>query len=155
MKLKLKQKAPQFKAADQNGKVHELKEWQGRWLILYFYPKDDTPGCTKEACSFRDNLAELKKKGITVAGVSADDEKIHKKFAKKYDLPFTLLADDKKEIVKKYDVWGKKTFMGRDYFGIKRTTFLIDPDGKIAKIYENVKPDDHALQIIEDLEKLV
>lgn len=154
MKLKLKQKAPQFKTVDQNGKLHELKEWQGKWLILYFYPKDDTPGCTKEACSFRDNFAKFKKKRIVVVGISADDKKTHKRFAKKYNLPFMLLADNKKEVIKKYNVWGKKTFMGHSYLGIKRTTFLIDPSGKVAKIYENVKPDDHALQIIEDLKQI-
>src|SRR3989344_5526375 len=147
--------APDFTLPDQHRALHTLAEYRGGWLILYFYPKDDTPGCVKEACSFRDNFAELKKKGIVVVGISTDNEKSHKKFEKKYNLPFTLLIDDKKELVKKYGVWGKKTFMGRSYMGTRRTTFLINPRGKISNIYENVKPDDHALQIIEDLEKIL
>ncbi|OGI14270.1 MAG: hypothetical protein A2878_00335 [Candidatus Moranbacteria bacterium RIFCSPHIGHO2_01_FULL_54_31] len=154
MPLKLKQKAPHFALPDQDGTEHTLKEYQGKWVALYFYPKDDTPGCAKEACSFRDGYAPLKRAGIAVLGVSADAVKSHQKFAKKFSLPFPLLADEEKTVVALYGVWGKKKFMGREYMGISRTTFLIDRTGKIAKIYENVKPDDHAAEILADVKQL-
>ena len=119
--------------------------------MLYFYPKDDTPGCTTEACSIRDNWARFKKAGLVVLGASTDSVKSHAKFAEKYDLPFPLLADEKKELVKDYGVWGKKKFMGREYLGTKRWSFLIDPTGRIAKIYEDVKPNEHADEVLADL----
>ncbi|MBP9751892.1 MAG: thioredoxin-dependent thiol peroxidase [Candidatus Moranbacteria bacterium] len=149
--LKLKSKAPSFSLPDQEGKEHTLKDYLGKWVVLYFYPKDDTPGCTVEACSFRDNYSKLKRTGIVVLGVSVDPMKKHAKFVEKYSLPFTLLSDEEKMVVERYGVWGKKKFMGREYMGTMRTTFLIDPKGKIAKIYENVKPDAHAEEILSDV----
>ncbi len=154
MKLKLNQKAPDFKLPDQNGKEHKLSDCAGKWVLLYFYPKDDTPGCTKEACGIRDNFPAFKKMKAVVLGVSADSSASHVKFADKYKLPFTLLSDEKKEVLEKYGVWGKKKFMGREYMGISRTSFLINPLGKIAKIYENVKPEIHAEEVLKDLEEI-
>lgn len=153
MKLKTGDKAPNFKLQDQNNKAHSLADYEGKWLLLYFYPKDDTPGCTKEACAIRDSFPSFGKLKAVVLGISADSVQNHKKFAEKYKLPFTLLADIKKEIVKKYGVWGKKKFMGREYDGIFRTSFLINPKGKIVKIYENVKPEIHVEEVIKDLTK--
>lgn len=152
--LKLKSKAPAFVLPDQEGKPHALQDYLGRWVALYFYPKDDTPGCTAEACSFRDNFSRLKRVGIAVVGVSVDPVKKHKKFVEKYELPFALLADEGKTVVERYGVWAKKKFMGREYLGTLRTTFLIDPAGKIARIYENVKPDAHAEEILADMKAL-
>lgn len=154
MKLKLKQAAPEFELPDQGGHIHKLKDYRGRWLLLYFYPKDDTPGCTKEACAIRDNLPKFKNLKIDVAGISADTVKSHQKFAEKYGLPFVLLSDEKREVLKKYGVWAKKKFLGKEYMGILRTSFLIDPKGKIAKIYESVKPDTHAEEVLEDMRAL-
>lgn len=154
MLLKQGTKAPEFSLPDQEEQIHTLKEYLERWVALYFYPKDDTPGCIKEACGFRDGFATLKRAGIMVLGVSADSVKSHRKFAEKFSLPFPLLADEEKKVVKLYGVWGKKKFMGREYLGIFRTTFLIDPKGKIAKIYENVNPDDHAREILADVKEL-
>ena len=151
MKLKVGQKAPDFKLPDQNGKLHSLTENKGSWILIYFYPKDDTPGCTKEACMIRNTLPDFKKLKCTVFGISVDSIKSHKKFADKYKLSFTLLADEKKETVKKYNVWAKKTFMGKSYMGTRRTSFLIGPDGRIKKIYENVKPELHAQEVLDDL----
>lgn len=148
MILKIGQAAPAVELPDQNGKIHRLKDYRDGWVLLYFYPKDDTPGCTKEACAIRDNFPDFKKLKIQVFGVSVDSVKSHQKFAAKYDLPFTLLADEKKEVVNAYGVWGRKKFMGREYDGTFRTSFLIDPEGKIAKIYENVKPEIHAEEIL-------
>ena len=141
--------APAFKTTDQNGESVSLKKLRGRKVVLYFYPKDDTPGCTKEACSFRDAYSKFKKKDITVLGVSPDKEAAHKKFVTKYQLPFTLLADTDHSIAEAYGVWGEKKFMGRTYLGVHRTTFLIDEKGKIRKIFEKVKPEDHASEVLE------
>jgi thioredoxin-dependent peroxiredoxin len=149
--LKPGSKAPAFTLSDQEGKAHTLADYQGQWVLLYFYPKDDTPGCTKEACTIRDAWPKFKKLKIHVFGVSVDSTKSHAKFVDKYDLPFTLLADADKEVVKKYGVWGEKKFMGRTYMGTSRMSFLIDPAGKIAKVYENVKPEEHAAEVLEDL----
>jgi peroxiredoxin Q/BCP len=150
----LNKPAPTFALPDQNGKTHSLKDYRGRWLVLYFYPKDLTPGCTVEACSFRDNEARLAAAGAAVLGVSADTVKRHGKFADTYKLSFPLLADESKEICKAYASYGKKKFMGREYEGIKRNTFLIDPEGKIVKIYESVKPAAHVQDILEDLKTM-
>jgi peroxiredoxin Q/BCP len=147
-------KAPPFSLPDQTGKVRTLKEFLGHWVVLYFYPKDDTPGCTVEACSFRDQFAALKRSGAVVLGVSIDPVKKHMKFAEKYSLPFTLLSDEAKQIVERYGVWGKKKFMGREYMGTHRVSFLIDPKGKIAKIYDPVKPAGHAEAVLEDIRLL-
>jgi peroxiredoxin Q/BCP len=146
--------APDFKLPDQDGKEHSLSYHRGSWVLLYFYPKDDTPGCTKEACSIRDSFPALGELSAKVFGVSTDSVASHKKFAEKYGLPFTLLADEDKTVVKAYGVWGKKNFMGKEYEGTLRTSFLIDPKGNIAKIYENVKPEKHAEEVIFDLKKL-
>src|SRR6186713_2141558 len=125
--------APNFAAKDANGETVNLKDYRGQKVVLYFYPKDDTPGCTKEACSFRDGFAPFKKQGIRVLGVSPDSEASHKKFITKYKLPFTLLADTDRSIAEAYGVWGEKKFMGRTYMGVHRTTFPIDEKGKIKK----------------------
>ncbi|OGZ55066.1 MAG: hypothetical protein A3H64_03745 [Candidatus Ryanbacteria bacterium RIFCSPLOWO2_02_FULL_45_11c] len=151
MKLSTGTKAPDFTLSDQNGKNHSLSDYKGKWILLYFYPKDDTPGCTKEACGIRDTFPKFKKMDAVVFGVSADSAQKHKKFADKYKLPFTLLSDEDKKIINAYGVWAKKKFMGREYMGILRTSFLIDPKEKIAKIYEKVKPDTHAEEVLEDL----
>jgi len=140
--------APAFKTTDTNGKSLSLKDFRGQKVVLYFYPKDDTPGCTKEACSFRDGFSKFKKRGITILGVSPDSEKSHQKFTAKYKLPFTLLADTDHSIADAYGVYGEKKFMGRTYMGIHRTTFLIDEKGKIKKVFEKVKPDDHADEVL-------
>lgn len=133
----------------------KLSEHVGSWVLVYFYPKDDTPGCTKEACAIRDAFPDFRKLGITVLGVSIDSEKSHEKFIAKYDLPFTLVSDETKEIVGKYGVWAKKKFMGREYMGTLRTSFLIDPQGNIRKIYENVKPETHAAEVLEEIRNIL
>ena len=140
--------APAFKTTDANGETVNLKDLRGHKVVLYFYPKDDTPGCTKEACSFRDAFSKFKKRGITILGVSPDSEKSHQKFVTKYNLPFTLLADTDHSIADAYGVYGEKKFMGRTYMGIHRTTFLIDEKGKIKKVFEKVKPEDHADEVL-------
>jgi thioredoxin-dependent peroxiredoxin len=150
MKIKVRDRAPDFTLPDQNGKEHKLSDYKSQWVLLYFYPNDDTPGCTKEACAIRDGFPDFKKLKITVLGVSANSVKSHKKFADKYKLPFTLLADESKVVVKKYDVWAKKKFMGREYMGTLRTSFLINPSGQISKIYENVKLELHADEVLAD-----
>jgi peroxiredoxin Q/BCP len=148
LKLKEGAKAPPFTAATSGGGKVSLYDYKGRNVILYFYPKDDTPGCTKEACAFRDHFAEFKKKGAVVLGISTDPVKSHDKFVEKFKLPFTLLADDDKKIVEAYGVWGEKMFMGRKYMGTHRVTFLIGPDGKIRKIWPTVKPEEHAEEVL-------
>lgn len=146
-------KAADFSLPDQNGKVHKLSDYQGGWVVLYFYPKDNTPGCTKEACGFRDSIGELKKLGVVVLGVSADSVISHKKFSDKYQLNFPLLSDVKKEVIKKYDAWGKKKFLGKEFEGILRITYLINPQGEIVKKFEKVKPEIHAKEIIDEIKK--
>ena len=147
--LKEGDKAPDFTSTDQDGKKVKLSDYKGKRVVLYFYPKDDTPGCTKEACSFRDSFSKFKKQGIAVLGVSPDSEASHKKFVAKYKLPFTLLADTDRSISEAYGVYGEKKFMGRTYMGVHRTTFLIDEKGKIKKVFEKVKPDEHASEVLE------
>ncbi|HJW14793.1 MAG TPA: thioredoxin-dependent thiol peroxidase [Thermoanaerobaculia bacterium] len=142
------QKAPDFQTTDQEGRPVSLKDFAGRKVVLYFYPKDDTPGCTKEACAFRDGHSEFRKRKIEVLGVSADGVESHKKFAEKFSLPFRLLADTDKTIVKSYGVWGEKSLYGRKFQGIHRVTYLIDEKGKIAAVWPKVKPDDHAREIL-------
>ena len=154
-RLKTGDKAPEFRLPDQAGETHSLKNYKGKWVVLYFYPKDDTTGCTKEACGIRDNFPKFKKMDAVVLGVSIDSPQSHTKFIKKYKLPFTLLADTEKAVVKKYGVWGKKQFMGRTYDGTFRTTFLIDQKGKIEKVYEKVTPEGHAEEVLRDLEELM
>jgi thioredoxin-dependent peroxiredoxin len=151
LKLKEGDPAPAFTAATSGGGKISLADYLGKNVILYFYPKDDTPGCTKEACAFRDDFAQFKKKGAVVFGVSPDSVKSHDKFVAKFKLPFTLLADEDKKIVEAYGVWGEKTFMGRKYLGVYRVTFLIGPDGKIKKIWPQVKPEEHAAEVLAAL----
>lgn len=149
MKLNVGDSAPEFSLPDQNGKVHSLSEHIGKWVLLYFYPKDDTPGCTKQACAIRDNFPEFQRLDCVIYGISTDSEKSHKKFEEKYKLPFTLLADTEKETAKAYDVWAPKKFMGREFLGTLRTSFLINPEGKIAHIFEKVKPEEHAEEVLD------
>lgn len=153
LKLKLKEgdKAPAFSAASNGGCRISLAQFKGKHVILYFYPRDDTPGCTKEACAFRDYFVEFRKKGAVVLGVSVDPVKSHGKFAEKYKLPFRLLADAHKKIVKAYGVWGQKSFLGRKYMGTHRVTFLIGPGGRIKKIWPTVKPETHAGEVLAAL----
>lgn len=143
--------APEFSVSTNGGGTISLSDYKGKNVILYFYPKDDTPGCTKEACAFRDNFSAFKKKGAVILGVSPDPVKSHDKFVDKFKLPFTLLADVDKKIVSAYGVWGEKTFMGRKYMGTHRVTFLIGPDGYIKKIWPLVKPDEHAAEVLAAL----
>ena len=151
LKLKPGDKAPQFSAVTQDGSRISLADLKGKDVILYFYPRDDTPGCTKEACAFRDEFAAFKKRGAVVLGVSTDSAKSHGKFATKFKLPFPLLADEDKSIVQAYGVWGQKSFMGRKYMGTHRVTFLIGPDGRIKKIWTEVKPAEHAKDVLAAL----
>ena len=151
LKLKEGDVAPAFSAATNGGGIVSLANFKGRNVILYFYPKDDTPGCTKEACGFRDHFAEFKRRGAVVLGVSTDSAKSHDRFVEKFRLPFTLLADEDKQIVEAYGVWGEKRFMGRKYLGTHRVTFLIGLDGRIKKIWPRVKPEEHAQEVLAAL----
>ena len=151
LKLREGDKAPDFTATTNDGGKVSLSDLKGKPVILYFYPRDDTPGCTKEACAFRDEFAAFKKKGAVVLGVSTDSGKSHDKFAAKYRLPFTLVADEDKQIVQDYGVWGEKSFMGRKYMGTHRVTFLVGPDGKIKRIWPEVKPAEHAQEVLAAL----
>ena len=143
--------APDFSVSTQSGKTATLTDFRGKKVILYFYPKDDTPGCTKEACAFKDHFSQFSKKGAIILGASPDSVKSHAKFAQKFQLPFTLLADEDQKISTAYGVWGEKVFMGRKYMGVHRTTFLIGPDGRIEKIWPEVKPEEHAAEVLENL----
>ncbi len=143
--------APDFQLADETGTVRKLSDYRGKPVVLYFYPKDDTPGCTKEACSFRDDYSVYAEAGVVILGVSPDSPKSHAKFKEKYHLPFTLLADENHEVCELYEVWGQKKFMGREYDGVFRTTFLIDADGKVKKVFPEVKPDGHSAQVLAAL----
>jgi peroxiredoxin Q/BCP len=151
LKLKEGDLAPEFSVNTNGGGKISLADYLGKNVILYFYPKDDTPGCTKEACAFRDHFADFKKKGAVIFGVSTDPVKSHDKFVEKFKLPFTLLADEDKKIVEAYGVWGEKSFMGRKYMGTNRVTFLIGADGRIKKIWPLVKPDEHAAEVLAAL----
>lgn len=149
MSLNIGDKAPDFEAKDQNGKTIKLSDLAGKKIVLYFYPKDDTPGCTAQACDLRDNHEKLLSQGYVVLGVSPDDEKSHQKFASKFDLPFSLLADTEKKINEAYGVWVEKSMYGRKYMGTARTTFIIDEKGKIAEVIDKVKTSEHTNQIIK------
>lgn len=146
--------APRFSLQDQDGKTHDLQNYKGRWVVLYFYPKDDTPGCTTEACSFRDEYGYIQEQGAVVLGVSKDSVASHKKFATKFSLNFPLLSDESLDVIKAYGAWGERSMYGRKFMGIIRSTFLINPEGKIVKEYPKVTPKDHAVQIVKDLEAL-
>lgn len=149
--LKKGNKAPAFSLSDQEGKIHSLSDYKGKKVLLYFYPKDDTPGCTTEACNFRDNYDDLEKAGLVVLGISKDSIKSHKKFAEKFSLPFPILSDESLQTIKAYGVWKLKKFMGREYMGVDRMSFLIDEKGKIERIYEKVKAAEHAEEVKKDV----
>lgn len=146
-------KAPNFSGVNQEGKLLSLSQYKGKKLALYFYPKDLTPGCTVESCNLRDNYSALKKAGVEIVGVSADDSKRHAKFIEKYSFPFDLIADTEKEIINDYGCWGPKVFMGRKFDGILRKTFIIDEKGKIISVIEKVTTKDHAQQILDEINK--
>jgi len=152
--LKVGDKAPDFSLPDQSGKLRSLKDFKGKKLVLYFYPRDNTSGCTKEACGFQDNLTRLGREGVEVVGVSADSVQSHEKFADKYDLRFPLLSDENKEAIKAYNVWKKKKMAGKEYMGIERTTYIIDEKGKIAHIFPKVKVNGHVDEVTQVLDQL-
>lgn len=154
IELKVGDPAPDFVLKDENGHKHSLSAYQGQPVVLFFYPKDDTPGCTTEACNFRDDYSAYEDIEVAILGVSADDEASHLAFKEKFNLPFPLLADVDKEVVYLYGVWGKKKMYGKEYEGIHRTTFLIDSDGNIAKIFEKVKPSIHSEEVLNAIEAL-
>ncbi len=141
--------APDFELLDENESLHRLSDYRGQTILLYFYPKDDTPGCTTEACNFRDDYSAYQNAGVVILGVSPDAPKDHTKFKAKYDLPFTLLADTDHQVCELYGVWGPKKFMGREYDGVYRTTFLIGPDGVIQHVFQDVKPADHSAEVLQ------
>ncbi len=143
--------APDFILPDETGVERKLSDYRGKPVVLYFYPKDDTPGCTTEACNFRDDYSAYQKAGVVILGVSPDSPKSHAKFKAKFDLPFSLLADEAHQVCELYGVWGRKKFMGREYDGVFRTTFLIDADGKIIQVFENVKPAEHSVEVLASL----
>ena len=145
-------KAPEFTLPDENGDVRRLSDYRGQQVVLYFYPKDDTPGCTTEACNFRDDYSAYQDAGVVILGISPDSPKKHTQFKEKYALPFSLLADEAHEVCELYGVWGRKKFMGREYDGVFRTTYLIDGEGEIVKVFENVKPADHSEEVLAALE---
>ena len=151
MELKIGQKAPDFMALNDKGEKVKLADLKGKKVVLYFYPKDDTPGCTKEACAFRDGIDEIKSRGAIVLGVSADSVYSHKKFKNKFDLNFPLLTDSDKKMVEGYGVWKEKSMYGKKYMGIERTTFIIDENGKIAHIFPKVKVDQHFDEVVDAL----
>ncbi len=143
--------APDFELLDDTNSLRKLSDYRGRNIVLYFYPKDDTPGCTREACNFRDDYSAYEKAGVVILGVSPDSVESHVKFKKKFQLQFPLLADDGHAVCDLYEVWGPKKFMGKEYEGVLRTTFLIDTEGKIKRVFENVRPAEHSLKLLTDL----
>lgn len=143
--------APNFTLPDETGQMRKLSDFLGQPVVLYFYPKDDTPGCTTEACNFRDDYQQYQQAGVVILGISPDSPKKHAKFKEKYHLPFTLLADETHEVCERYGVWGLKKFMGREYMGVLRTTFLIDQQGGIVQVFEGVKPDAHSAEVLAAL----
>ncbi len=154
MELKVGQKAPDFKLPDENGKLHSLSDYHGKTVVLYFYPKDDTPGCTLQACNFRDDYLKYKAAGAVILGVSPDDERSHEKFKDKFSLPFPLLADADHAVCEKYGVWAEKSMFGNKYFGVVRSTFLIGPDGTIAEVYNKVSVPKHSEKVLKAVEEL-
>ena len=146
--------APEFTLADAEGQMHSLSDYRGKPVVLYFYPKDDTPGCTKEACGFRDDYSAYEQAGVEILGVSPDTSESHAKFKTKYELPFTLLADPEHDVLKLYGVWGLKKSFGREYEGVFRTTFLIGEDGKLKKVFKKVKPAAHSAEILAALDEI-
>lgn len=151
--IEIGRKAPAFKLTDQHGKPHALADYVGKWVVLYFYPKDDTPGCTKQACQFRDAKRKLASRGAVVLGVSPDSEASHQRFAEKFELSFPLLADPDKAVCEKYGVWQEKKNYGRTYMGVVRTTYVIDPTGKVAARFDRVKVADHDAKVLSTLDE--
>jgi peroxiredoxin Q/BCP len=152
--LKVGDKAPAFSLKNTEGKTVKLSDFKGKKVVLYFYPKDDTPGCTKEACAFRDDYAQLQKRGVVVLGVSADDQRSHQKFTEKYSLPFTLLSDPDHTMMEKYDAWVEKNMYGRKYMGVARITYVIDEEGKIAHLFPKVKPETHSQDVLRVIDQM-
>ncbi|MBP6822799.1 MAG: thioredoxin-dependent thiol peroxidase [Acidobacteria bacterium] len=152
--LKVGAKAPAFSLTNTDGKTVKLSDFKGKKVALYFYPKDMTPGCTTEACGFRDDYSELKKRGVEVLGVSGDEQKSHQKFTEKYSLPFTLLSDPTHEMMEKYGAWGEKTLYGRKYMGVLRITYIIDEAGRIARVFEKVKTATHSKDVISAVDSM-
>ena len=148
-------KAPSFSLPDQNGKIHKLSDYKGNWLVIYFYPKDETPGCTKEACAYRDVNSELSKMGVKILGISKDSVASHKKFETNHSLTFPLLSDTEHATIEAYGAWKPKKFMGKEFLGTNRNTIIIDPSGQIVKEYQNVNPQEHIKIVIEDLKELM
>jgi peroxiredoxin Q/BCP len=146
--------APAFKLVDENGEAHKLSDYNGKWLVIYFYPKDDTPGCTKEACTIGEIYDEFEAIGVTVLGISKDSPASHSKFKIKYHLPFTLLSDESTEVMQKYGAWQESSMFGKNSMGTARITYIVDPLGKVAKVYPKVSPETHALQLLKDLKEL-
>ncbi len=153
--LSIGDRAPEFTLPDQNSASQSLSSQKGNWVLIYFYPKDMTPGCTKEACALRDNYDAFKQINATVWGISADSPERHQKFIEKENLPFSLLSDESKDMLQLYGVWAEKNMYGRKYMGILRHSYLVDPEGNIAKIYKKVKPTEHAEQVLNDLKELM
>ncbi len=151
MPISANQPAPEFSLTDETGTVRTLAEFRGKPVVLYFYPKDDTPGCTTEACNFRDDYHNYTDNGVVILGVSPDSSKSHAKFKQKYHLPFSLLADEGHKVCDLYGTWGPKKMLGKEYMGVLRTTFLISPDGMILKVWEGVKPDGHSKEVLQAL----
>ena len=154
MSIKVGDKAPAISLKDQDGKKVSLNDFKGKNIVLYFYPKDNTSGCTKEACNFRDEFPKFGKMKAIILGVSPDSVESHKKFANKYKLPFSLLSDENKTIIEKYGVWKEKSMYGRKYMGVERSTFIIDSTGKVRKIFRKVKVDDHNKEVMDALKEL-
>ncbi len=154
MPIKAGNQAPDFTLPDDEGHMHKLSDYRGKPVVLYFYPKDNTSGCTKEACGFRDDYSAYREAGVTILGVSPDSSKSHANFKAKYELPFTLLADTERKVLKAYGAWGLKKMYGREYEGVLRTTFLIGKDGTILKVFAKVKPATHSTEILAALEEL-
>lgn len=152
--LKEQTAAPSFSLEGDDDTTHTLSEFKGDWLVVYFYPKDDTPGCTVEACGLRDNWSEFATEKISVIGISADSVASHQKFKKKHSLPFLLLSDPEKKVIAAYDAWGEKSLFGKKFHGIKRITYIIDPEQKIAKAYPKVSPATHAKTLLKDIQAL-
>jgi len=148
MSVEINQQAPDFDLPDENGEQKKLSDYQGKKIVLYFYPKDDTPGCTTEACNFRDDYAAYHRAGVEILGVSPDSVASHARFKSKHYLPFTLLSDQDHRVCETYGVWGLKKMMGREYYGVKRTTFLIDEQGKVIHVFEGVKPAEHSAEVL-------
>ena len=153
--LEVGKKAPAFSLLDDAGVKRSLKNEAGKWVVIYFYPKDSTPGCTKEACAIRDIYQDFKKLGVTVFGVSKDSAESHAKFKTKFELPFTLLSDESTAMIERYGAWKEKSMYGKTFMGIQRISYLIDPQGKVAKVYPKVNPTEHALEILNDLRELM